>query len=85
MMGKSQAEGRGIGDRWKAYKQDGYAVDPHQTFCYLLITTTTPLALMSMHNVAAPDNDIGSRAVFVAPDNWGDHPLGQQKTHVQLD
>ena len=27
--------------------------------------------LMSMRNVASPDGDIGTRAVFLAPDNWG--------------
>jgi len=26
---------------------------------------------MSMRNVASPDGDIGTRAVFLAPDNWG--------------
>jgi len=43
---------------------------------------------MSMHNVASPDTgDIGSHAVFVAPDNWGDitHWDNRQHTTSRID
>jgi len=39
--------------------------------------------LMSMRNVASPDlGDVGSRAVFVAPDNWGDITRWDNRRHT---
>jgi len=38
---------------------------------------------MSMRNVASPDlGDVGSRAVFVAPDNWGDITHWDNRRHT---
>jgi len=38
---------------------------------------------MSMRNVASPDlGDVSSRAVFVAPDNWGDITRWDNRRHT---
>jgi len=71
-----------MGDRWKAYKQGKYVINPHQTF-YQLHQTTTTIPHMLICNAATVDNSVGSCAIYVTPDNQGEITRFDNQQHTQ--